>query len=539
MILLLDPFEYLLYLFGEEKSFSNKLAVDALLNIYDELFETSDDLLNLIDKIILVNTLGMHIEITPDVYRDFLRSIKKRSKKAKYIFALFNDATIKNFFKPEEIFSFLYYLDGEKKDFEFVFLDNLLTNNTASLLSRCTNVTGYRLVLEDNKKNWEEIVRVNDYLFIALILYFKFLEIMYDEDYYTTMLKGHHLSNIKELKSLILSNETSHHLFMFQEKEFVDQEIFIKAVLKEIGSFYIHNCKIDGIRLPNAQKQLIVLEFDKLSESDRHRFLNEITSGTYKDRAVIIIIECPISIEGFPNIKIWGGISSDSISSALKSFFKMSDRRIEILNNKIDEFKYVITSISSSHKETKRLLKRLDDYSVGGYYYYTEAVDFWHNLETFEIDFDQTLEETGKNYAEEYLSKTDIIQYQIDLDEVKNVWLIEKNGILIGEIPYTRSKGIKYIVYLAKHYRDKTISDTDLRRIIDKWQGKSNKKAEVSTDAKKIRQDLKYLFEKQCPELAPLNDCIKISSKDPGCHFRIVDYISLEIVYEEIPDPIY
>ena len=75
--------------------------------------------------------------------------------------------------------------------------------------------------------------------------------------------------------------------------------------------------------------------------------------------------------------------------------------------------------------------------------------------------------------------------------------------------------------------------------IIDTWHGKSKKTAEVSTDAKKILQDLIYLFEKQCPELAPLNDCIVISSKEPGCYFRTTDKISLEIFDDDIPDPIY
>jgi hypothetical protein len=95
-----------------------------------------------------------------------------------------------------------------------------------------------------------------------------------------------------------------------------------------------------------------------------------------------------------------------------------------------------------------------------------------------------------------------------------------------------------YIVYLSKYYRKKTISDSELRNIIDKWHGKSTKTAEVSTDAKKILQDLKYLFEKQCPELSPLNDCMIISSKEPGCYFKTIENISLEIFADNVPGPI-
>jgi hypothetical protein len=95
-----------------------------------------------------------------------------------------------------------------------------------------------------------------------------------------------------------------------------------------------------------------------------------------------------------------------------------------------------------------------------------------------------------------------------------------------------------YIVYLSKYYRKKTISDSDLRNIIDKWHGKSTKTAEVSTDAKKILQDLKYLFEKQCPELSPLSDCIIISSKEPGCYFKTNENISVEIFADDVPGPI-
>ena len=146
------------------------------------------------------------------------------------------------------------------------------------------------------------------------------------------------------------------------------------------------------------------------------------------------------------------------------------------------------------------------------------------------------------NRFDEYYSESkpkEKFIYKFLHDKQKDIWVIEKNGTQLKVIPYSRSKGMKYVVYLSKYYRARTILDSDLRQVIDNWHRKSKKTAEVSTDAKKILQDLIYLFEKQCPELAPLNDCVVISSKESGCHFRALDNISLEISDEDIPDPIY
>lgn len=97
---------------------------------------------------------------------------------------------------------------------------------------------------------------------------------------------------------------------------------------------------------------------------------------------------------------------------------------------------------------------------------------------------------------------------------------------------------MKYLAFLSKYYTQKTISDTKLRSAIDNWHGKFKKTAEKSTDAKKILQDLIYFFDKQCPELSPLRECVIISSKEPGCYFEPKNNITVEFVDPFIPQSI-
>ena len=202
----------------------------------------------------------------------------------------------------------------------------------------------------------------------------------------------------------------------------------------------------------------------------------------------------------------------------------------------------VINRTELSCKEKQKQLAIIEQISYSSPSFIPAVVEFWYEYDWLKTEDMETWMAKTTNELENYILNDELpekINYKISHDNTKDAWIINKNGIVINEISYSRSKGMKYIVYLFKYYRKKTISDNDLRMIIDKWHGKSKKTAEVSTDAKKILQDLKYLFEKQCPVLAPVNDCIVISSKEPGCYFRTINNIYLEIFHEDIPDPIY
>ena len=62
------------------------------------------------------------------------------------------------------------------------------------------------------------------------------------------------------------------------------------------------------------------------------------------------------------------------------------------------------------------------------------------------------------NELENYILNDNLpekINYKISHDNTKDAWIINKNGIVINEISYSRSKGMKYIVFLFKYYRKK------------------------------------------------------------------------------------
>lgn len=170
----------------------------------------------------------------------------------------------------------------------------------------------------------------------------------------------------------------------------------------------------------------------------------------------------------------------------------------------------------------------------------SEAVNFWYSN-----DVGQTIKyldaysyyhnEIKKRFYSTY--KIKIHRFQIKHDYNKQEWEIIKDSEVLIKIDYNRSSGLKYLVYLYKHYTEKSIAASELRKIIHKW----NNEEEVSTtdtgDARKISQDLFYLFDKQCTELSPIQDCIIISSKDPGCYFESKQNIIIEINDREIPPP--
>jgi len=310
---------------------------------------------------------------------------------------------------------------------------------------------------------------------------------------------------------------------------------------------FIVKCKEDGYTLPSEKVNILILNVEKMTETKQSELYYEITSDKYLDQIVVVVDINPEKLVGYPQIAEYEVIpldAKDKVEEELK-FETFEDMQSDI-NRLVKNIKNILSKVRIDKKSKKRILNCLEQnlivnnkmpFKKG----YLKKIDFWYDLDL--VNPDNLIEplikwEEGLTNKFKSDDSKKSIHFKIEHDLERDSWSIYKNNDLIKNISYSRSKGMKYLAILSKYYNQKTISDTKLRSVVDKWHGKSKKTAEKSTDAKKILQDLIYFFEKQCPELSPLRECVIISSKAPGCYFEIKNNISVEFVDPFIPQSI-
>jgi hypothetical protein len=348
--------------------------------------------------------------------------------------------------------------------------------------------------------------------------------------------------SIDRAKKEFETNKKTTHRFIFTDSNKKNYMDFVRLLQLSFGQSFVVTCDNDEYFLPKNKESLLITHIERLSTNKRAELFHEIITGEYSKLLVILIDSNAMDLEGYPQISEWFIMPEDERTNQLDSALYRSIPLVEYINKEADKFQYFCNLTISNKKQLQHQLAIIEQLRTSGRYLLPGIINFWYDIGGIEVEDMETWTNKFNEQVKEYIIGDDLagkIFLKISHEKEKDNWTIEKNGKVIKDIPYSRSKGIKYIVYLAKYYRTRTISDLELRRVVDKWHGKISKTAERSTDAKKILQDLIYLFEKQCPELALLNDSLVISSKESGCHFRTIDNISLEIFDEDIPDPIY
>ncbi len=424
---------------------------------------------------------------------------------------------------------------------EIIYFDFSLTSPLILVLILARHIFGYRFVINEEIGSWEEIKDSKKYLVYGVALIYNHIGI----DNLKEVLKNNKKSLIEKYIEFIKldfeKKNFSKHRFAFVDPDKENYLMFIAALQLNFGQLFIAHCSIDNISLPKNKDSLLILNAEKLGKQKQAELYHELLTGEYKEKLVIVIDSIPIELEGYPQFKQWLIVSDNEITDLLNKELYRTLPVIEKINEEADKFMYLTRHIVSNVKDKQRQLAIIEQLTVMGRNLYVDVINFWYDYNLIKTDEMESWEvSTEKEYDKYLLNKKFIenVYFKLSHNKSKKIWIIEKDGTIVKEIPYSRSKGIKYIAYLEKYYKEKTISDVDLRRVVDKWHGKSSKTAEVSTDAKKIRQDLIYFFEKQCPILAPVNECMEISSKANGCYFRNNTKIILEIIDEDIPDPI-
>jgi hypothetical protein len=514
-----------------------KLLTDELLKLNKNLLLAPDSIIGLIDKIFIIVDEDAHFQYLNKNLIKIQSALINKSKKSKSLCSLIQ--SIKTINSSDEYDRFIsmntIYLE------DIIFFNFTLTNSLCMYLIGAKNIYGYRYVEKEQGDEWAEITDPDRYLLISTALFYNYIGVENVKEMVRIHKRKLIYSYIDYAKREFEDNKVNKHRFIWGDPNKENYSEFISALQLNFGQSFVITCNEREYFLPRNKESLLILNAEKLGRNKRSELLHELLTGEYQDKLVVIVDSDPVELEGYPQIKEWLIVPDDDKTNLLNKDLFRSLPIVEMIKKETDKFRYFINRTILSSKEKQNQLAIIEQISCSGRNFIPAVVEFWYEYDGVETEDMKTWMAKTSNEIENYLFSGESIEkinFKISLDKLKDIWVVEKNGILIDEITYSRSKGMMYIVYLSKYYRKKTISDSDLRNIIDKWHGKSTKTAEVSTDAKKILQDLKYLFEKQCPELSPLSDCIIISSKEPGCYFKTNENISVEIFADDVPGPI-
>lgn len=537
MILFINPL-------GDDTSHDNlseskyiKLLTDDLLKTTNNLVLVPDSIIGQISKIYIIVDEEVHFQYLNKNLKKIQSVLINTAKKSKSLPSLFRSIQTINSDDDYDRFTSMNAIYLE----DIIFFDFTLTNNLCMYLIAAKNTYGYSFVEGEQGNKWEEIRDTNKYLLIATALFYNYIGIDNVKEMVRVYKRKLIYSYIDYAKREFEDNNISKHRFIWRDPNESNYREFLSSLQLNFGQSFIVTCDEGNYYIPKNKESLLILNVEKLGRKKRAELLHEIITGEYKDKLVILLDSDPVELEGYPQMKEWLIVPDDDKTNLLNKDLFRALPIVEMIKKETDKFRYFINRTLLSSKEKQKQLAIIDQLGYSSRTFIPAIVEFWYDFEGVEVDSMDNWMSKTQNELENYLFSeelTEKLSYKISRDKVKDIWLIERNGELVKEISYSRSKGMKYIIYLYKYYRNKTISDSDLRSVIDKWDGKTTKTAEVSTDAKKILQDLKYLFEKQCPEISPLNDCIVISSKDPGCYFKNNENISIEIFAGDVPDPI-
>ncbi len=515
-----------------------KLFSDELIKLNNSLLKVPEILIDTIDEIMIQIDVAEQYKYVEKNLKKLQSILVKQAKKIPKLEQLYKDIKIVDNSDKYERYDKMegIYLNS------IIFFDFTLTNSLCLSLIASKEIYGYRFIIEDDKEKLEEIQDSNKYLLIAVALFYNYIGVDNVKQIVLNSRQNANSDSIDSAKKEFETNKKSTHRFIFTDPNKKNYKDFIHLLQFSFGQSFVVTCDNDEYFLPRNKESLLITHIERLSTNKRSELLHEIITGEYSKRLVVLVDTNVMDLEGYPQISEWFIMPEDERTNQLDSALYRSIPVVEFINKEADKFQYFCNLTISNEKQLQHQLAIVEQLRMSGRFLLPGIIDFWYDMGGIEVEDLETWVNKFEEQVKKYIIGDDLVGkifYKISHEKNKNVWIIEKNGTVIKDIPYSRSKGIKYIAYLAKYYQTRTISDSDLRGVVDKWHGKSSKKAEVSTDAKKILQDLIYLFEKQCPELAPINDCIVISSKEPGCHFRTVENISLEISDEDIPDPIY
>lgn len=549
MVLILDPWDFIQDILSETESFdknnnaiiSERLVVDAMLGIVEELYTVPDEALTNIKEVIIINPYGELFEYDEKVHIKFIKKIKRKSNSQKYIRQLFVDAKPKTLKNDQERVDFVHRLHFEYSRKQFIFFDTLLTNFVVlSLIEGAgidsSKIMGYRYLESDISGEWTVIEDLSKYLIIGYFLVLRFF------DFSSSIKSGKsHLldvlaqGNINTFFSALENDESKKHICYFRKSDQAELDILIELLIKKFGYFKTCICSSKGYELPSKAEQLLILEFGSLNEFQQRDLIVELVEGTYKNSKVIIITDKQPKTIGLAQFNFWPGLSKNLVHPFLEGLNLLITKFNELMNTEIEEYKYIVAKIADDEKQQKKLLRKLDDCFIGDEFYNQDKVDFIYDapegLDRDENKLMKPFKEISRNYFT-LLHKT-----KIYISRDKKSWIIE----IDDEAPIRvslKSRAVRYIIYLYKHFSEGESIEYDklIDTIID-WE-KKDKIAEIgaSRDYSDLSNALGNLYKKH-EKLRPLQKHIKLSvNAEIGCYYLTNKEIEIELDDFYVPE---
>ena len=501
-----------------------------LLDDINKLNSLPDKILKYIDEILFTS---IQDETLTFYYYDLIRQVipELRDKKEfKAIAHLLADG------------KYLYTTDEDRiqsivQESEIVIVESFISAISTLIYLNTDKLTGYRKTGNNAEARWEEISDINKYVLVIAALYF--LNRSEDEFIAASRMTMSEYARKVKFKNKFWGRNRFRFCFLAEDEKY-DQ--FINELQIAAGPLYRVDCKKDSFELKGIKGNLLITSVEIMSEIKRKELFNTIVMPEYNDRLIIILDRTPEELVGFPAI-IDDTIFPDDLFPELSPFEIVFMRTRPVINAIVQSFNNTLQFINNTvtdKKEKEKLLRKQEQFrnmgdrfnpatvnfwyanDIGPAIKYAEAYGYYHNI-------------IKKKFYDAY--KVKVIRFQIRHDYEKQEWEIIKDNEVLRKLSYARSSGLKYIIYLFKHYSAKAISASELRKVIHQWNKESIVSTTDATDAKKILQDLIYLFDKQCPELSQLRECVIISSKDPGCYYEPKKNIVLEVTDREVPPP--
>lgn len=551
MVLLLDPWDIIQDILSETENFdknnnaliSERLVVDAMLDIVEELYTVPDEALTNIKEVIIINPYGELFEYDEKVHIKVIKKVKQKTNSQKYIRQLFFDAKPKTLKNDQERVEFVHSLRFEYSRKQFIFFDTLLTNFVVSSLVEGTGIDsskimGYRYFESESSGEWVIIEDISKYLIIGYILLLRFFDVSSS----IKSGKSHLLNvlaqgNINTFFSALENDESKKHICYFRKSDHAELDILIELLNKKFGNFKIYICSSKGYELPSKAEQLLILEFGSLNDFQQRDLLVELVEGPYKNSKVIIITDKQPKTIGLAQFNFWPGLSKNLVQPFLEGFDQLITKFNELINTEIEESKYIVAKIADDEKQQKRLLRKLDDCFIGDEFYNQDKVDFIYDAPAG-LDRDQNkLLKPFKEIVRNHFTLLQKTKFYISRD--KKYWIIE----IDDEAPFRvslKSRAIRYIIYLYKHYADgNTIEFSNLIDVASKWEQKDKIfETKASNKYLDISRSLSNLYDKN-EQLRPLQKCIELSSiADQGCYFRKNFEIEIQLDDFFIPEAI-
>ena len=431
-----------------------KLFSDELLKLNKFLLKVPTSVITNVDQLIITAAHTNHYQFLENNIKKIQTALINKIKSSKTLSSLYKNVKIINNDDDYERFNEMNTIYLE----DIIFFDFTLTNSLCMYLIGATNVHGYRFVQNEKDAEWLEITNSDRYLIISTALFYNYIGVENVKEMVRVNKKKLTHSYIEYAKREFEDNQINKHRFIWRDQNKGNYKEFISTLQLNFGQSFIITCSEQNYFLPKNKESLLILNVEKLGRNKRAQLLHELMTDEYQDKLVLLVDSDPVELEGYPRLKEWLLVPDDENANLLDDDLYRSFPIVEMIKKETDKFSYFINRTDLSSKEKQKQLAIIEQITYSSRSFIPAVVEFWYEYDWLKTEDMETWMAKTTNELENYILNDELpekINYKISHDNTKDAWIINKNGIVINEISYSRSKGMKYIVYLFKYYRKK------------------------------------------------------------------------------------